>query len=116
MPIKNNGKRELKQNKQSNLFLDFFKTIKLFAMSPGVIRWALKNCLPRRRCVFVLFYTLMQMTTCIANITCVTQVTLKFIYQILLADKHQLTLACFEILFYLFTRKHRLTIDTNLGA
>jgi len=66
--------------RQSSMFLYFFKVVKFLFRSLGMQECVKRKCFPLGgRRILVLVYSLMQMTPCVTNITCITQVTFKLI-------------------------------------
>ena len=61
-----------------------------------------------QRRVFMFFDTLVQTAVCETNITCIAQVTFKFVDKALLVHNRQLSFMQFEILFNLLADKYGL--------
>ena len=99
--------------RQSNLFLHFFKMVKFLVRSLGTCSEMLSN---GSRRILVLVNALMQMSPCVTNITCITQVTFKLINKGLLVDNGRLDFARFQMLFNLVANKYRLDCHLNFLA
>ena len=68
------------------------------------------------RRILVLVYALMQMPPRAANVTCITQVTIKLINKGLLVNNRRLDFAPFQMLFDLVTNKRGLDGHFNFLA
>lgn len=65
---------------------------------------------------FVLLHTLMKASACKADIICITQITLKEIYNVLLVDNWRFRFLRFKLIFDLVACKDRMYFGIYLSA
>lgn len=95
-------------NNRTGLSIHFLRTEKCLLRSFGTIRCPLLKCLPMEEdCVFN--RALVQVSESIANITCITQVTYKFINFTLLVNDRRFFLMHFYLSLDLITDKNGLS-------
>ena len=65
---------------------------------------------------FVFLHTLVQVSTCKADIICITQITLEEIYNVLMVDNWRFRFPSFKLIFDLVACKDRMYFGIYLSA